>query len=174
MRSGEPASREHAGRASPTFALHSASCNVKIMRISAKAEYACAAMLELAAKYGDPQPVRIKSIAEAQGISARFLVQILLQLKTAGLVASVRGASGGYQLARSPDSINLAQIINAIDDRTLAPRSALDAIHRTAAIEVLLGVWQEMQAREQQLLEQLTLTELLQRTQRHNALVYQI
>ena len=59
------------------------------MRISAKAEYACAAMLELAASYGEPQPVRIKAIADAQGISARFLVQILLQLKTAGLVASL-------------------------------------------------------------------------------------
>src|SRR3984885_11380640 len=118
------------------------------MRISAKAEYACVAMLELAASYDDPQPVRIKSIADAQGISARFLVQILLQLKTAGLVASVRGAAGGYQLARAPEAITLASIITAIDDRTLAPRSALSAVNRTAAVDVLLTVWQEMQAQE--------------------------
>src|ERR1700722_3052267 len=95
------------------------------MRVSAKAEYACVAMLELAANYKEPQPVRIKAIAEAQGIPQRFLVQILLQLKTAGLVASVRGASGGYQLAHPPESISLAAVITAIDDRTLTPRSAL-------------------------------------------------
>src|ERR671923_1595541 len=95
------------------------------MRVSAKAEYACVAMLELAANYRQPQPVRIKAIADAQGIPPRFLVQILLQLKTAGLVASVRGAAGGYQLAKPPERITLADIINAIDDRTLAPRSAL-------------------------------------------------
>ena len=87
------------------------------MRISAKAEYACVAMLELAANYAESQPLPIKTIAEAQGIPPHFLVQILLQLKTAGLVVSVRGASGGYQLARPPEAITLADIINAIDDR---------------------------------------------------------
>ncbi|MFM7149831.1 MAG: RrF2 family transcriptional regulator, partial [Gemmataceae bacterium] len=113
------------------------------MRISAKAEYACAAMMELAGSHGEPQPLRVKSIAEAQGISARFLVQILLQLKTAGLVASVRGASGGYQLARPPENISLADIIHAIDERSLMPSSALSGIARTAVIEVLLGVWRD-------------------------------
>src|SRR5215470_8346069 len=127
------------------------------MRISAKAEYACVAMLELAANYREPQPVRIKAIADAQGIPQRFLVQILLQLKTAGLVASVRGAAGGYQLARAPESITLAAIINAIDDRTLAPRSALGATYRSPAVSALLSVWREIQVKEQQLLEELTL-----------------
>src|SRR5262245_33053795 len=101
------------------------------MRISAKAEYACVAMLELALNYRArdtvPRPVRIKAIADAQGIPQRFLVQILLQLKTAGLVASVRGAAGGYQLARPPGAISLVEIIGAIDDRAIAPRSALGA-----------------------------------------------
>lgn len=144
------------------------------MRVSAKAEYACAAMLELAASYGDPQPVRIRAIAEAQGISPRFLVQILLQLKTAGLVASVRGAAGGYQLARSPETITLGSIISAIDDRSLAVRSALNTQTRTPAVEVLLGVWQEIQKQEQQFLERLSLAELLRRCQENNGLAYQI
>jgi Rrf2 family protein len=144
------------------------------MRISAKAEYACVAMLELAASYGEPAPVRIRAIAEAHAISARFLVQILLLLKKHKLVASVRGAAGGYQLARPPDQITLAAIINAIDDRTLAPRSALSAVHRTPAIDVLLGVWHEVQQHEHKMLEKLTLSELLRRTQASNALSYQI
>src|SRR5262249_20895060 len=91
-----------------------------IMRVSAKAEYACIAMLELAANFAEPQPVRVKAIADAHGIPLRFLVQILLQLKTAGLVASVRGAAGGYQLARRPADITLADIIGAIDPEQTA------------------------------------------------------
>src|SRR5262245_12148390 len=143
------------------------------MRISAKAEYACAAMLELAANYGEPAPVRIRTIAETHDISARFLVQILLLLKKHKLVASVRGAAGGYQLARPPEEITLAAIINAIDDRAAPSPPALSEATRTPIVEVLLGVWGEIQRQEQQHLETLTLAELLRRTQRKDALMYQ-
>jgi Rrf2 family cysteine metabolism transcriptional repressor len=141
------------------------------MRISAKAEYACIAMLELAANFAEPGPVRVKSIHDAHGIPLRFLVQILLQLKAAGLVASVRGAAGGYQLARTPSDITLADIIGAIDPEQPArpaggtPSAARQAIH---------SVWREIQAEEQRILEQLTLAELVRRTQETNALTYQI
>src|SRR5215467_13710965 len=98
------------------------------MRVSAKAEYACIAMFELAANHGTPQPVRVKAIADAHGIPLRFLVQILLQLKAAGLVMSTRGASGGYHLTRRPEQISLADVIHVIDppasprfDATLSP-----------------------------------------------------
>ena len=141
---------------------------------SVKAEYACIAMLELAARHSDPQPVRLKTIADAHGLKPRFLVQILLQLKTGGLVVSVRGASGGYQLAKPPEAISLAAVINAIDDRTLTPRSALTEVNRSRATDVLLAVWKEIQLEEQRLLEDLTLAELLRRTQQTNALSYQI
>jgi Rrf2 family protein len=144
------------------------------MRISAKAEYACVAMLELAASHGEPQPMRIKAIAEAQGIPQRFLVQILLQLKTAGLVASVRGAAGGYQLTRPPDQISLAAVINAIDDRTLAPRTALGEANRTPLVEAVLDVWRDLQRREQHLLQGLSLADLLRRARHSGSLSYQI
>jgi Rrf2 family protein len=151
------------------------------MRTSAKAEYACVAMLELAASSEGPQPVRIKTIAERTGIPLRFLVQILLQLKTAGLVASVRGAAGGYQLTRSPEAISLASVVFAIDNRTLAPSSALNITSRrgrtitpSPVVDALLDVWKEVQAEELRLLERLTLAELLRRAQRKDALIYQI
>ncbi len=144
------------------------------MRVSAKGEYACVAMLELAANYKEPAPVRIKAIADSQGIPQRFLVQILLQLKTAGLVNSVRGASGGYQLARPPENISVASIINAIDDRTLAPRSALAEANRTPVVEALLSVWHEIRLTEQQLLESMTLSDLIRRSQQSHSLSYQI
>jgi len=144
------------------------------MRISAKAEYACVAMLELAANYAESQPLPIKTIAEAQEIPQNFLVQILLQLKTAGLVVSVRGASGGYQLARPPEAITLAEIINAIDDRAVAPRSALTKGRYSPAVAVLLGIWKELQAEEQRALQRITLAELVRRIQEEHAFSYQI
>ena len=144
------------------------------MRISAKAEYACVAMLELAACDNEQQPMGIKTIAKAQGIPWRFLVQVLLQLKTAGLVSSVRGAAGGYQLARPPETISVAEVINAIDDRTLAPHSALSDVNRSRAIDVLLAVWKEIQLEEQRMLEKITIAELLRRTEQTNSLSYQI
>ena len=101
------------------------------MRISAKAEYACVAMLELAANCADAQPVRIKAIADAQGIPPRFLVQILLQLKTAGLVASVRGAQGGYQLARPPETSRWRR---SSTPSTNAPRRRTRALSRRPTV----------------------------------------
>jgi Rrf2 family protein len=142
------------------------------MRVSKKAEYACRAILELAANYAAPQPVRVKVIAQAHGIPERFLVQILLQLKTAGLVASVRGAAGGYQLARPPAEIALADVINAIDRepaaRTTAPASD------SAVVRAITSVWKEIRAEEQRILEETTLAELVRRTQESNSLSYQI
>jgi Rrf2 family cysteine metabolism transcriptional repressor len=142
------------------------------MKVSAKAEYACVAMLELAIHERDPQPLRVKAIADAHGIPLRFLVQILLQLKGAGLVASTRGASGGYQLARAPDQISLADVINVID-RTPPPR--LDATPASSvAVQAIRAVWQEVQAEEQRLLEDATLADLVRRVQQTSELSYQI
>src|SRR5262249_35833482 len=80
-----------------------------LMKIAAKAEYACLAILALARCQPDDPPLRIREIAEEHGIPERYLVQILLQLKGAGLVVSVRGALGGYRLARPPDRISLGE-----------------------------------------------------------------
>jgi Rrf2 family protein len=142
------------------------------MRVSAKAEYACIAMVELAATGVDSQPVRIKTIADAHGIPQRFLVQILLQLKGAGLVESTRGASGGYQLARRPDAISLADIINAIDSAN-APRST-SGNRNSPAVAALHGVWQEIQDAQQRMLHDVSLADLVRRAYQGNSLSYQI
>jgi Rrf2 family protein len=142
------------------------------MRVSAKAEYACFAMLELAANHAEAHPVRVKTIADAQAIPPRFLVQILLQLKGAGMVLSVRGASGGYQLARPPDKISLGDVINAID--RAPPREGPAARAESPVVRTIRGVWQEIQDREQQMLRQMTLAELMRRIQETNPVSYQI
>jgi Rrf2 family protein len=144
------------------------------MRVSAKAEYACIAMVHLALHYRDPIPVRIKAIADAHGIPQRFLVQILLQLKTAGLVASVRGASGGYQIAKSPDKISLAEVINSVVDRSQTQRSDLIASPSSGAVRAVRSIWEELQEEEQRTLEHLTLAELTRRAHEKSELSYQI
>ncbi len=139
------------------------------MRVSAKAEYACVAMLELAVNHDNPQPVRVKAIADAQGIPLRFLVQILLQLKAAGLVVSTRGAAGGYCLTRHPSAISVADIINVID-RPVATR--LDSA--TPALAAIRSVWHEIQAKEQRMLEEVTLADLVRQAQGAYEPTYQI
>ena len=83
------------------------------MRLSAKADYAIRAAVELAAA-GDG-PVKAERVSQAQSIPLRFLEHILLDLKHADLVASQRGAEGGYWLARAPADITLAEIIRAVE-----------------------------------------------------------
>ncbi len=85
------------------------------LNVSAKVNYACLAMLELANQHAGGKPVQIRRLAEAHRIPAQFLVQILLQLKAAGLVCSTRGACGGYRLSQPPDSISIGDIVRAME-----------------------------------------------------------
>ncbi|MGL4420778.1 MAG: RrF2 family transcriptional regulator [Gemmataceae bacterium] len=135
------------------------------MMMSAKAEYACLAMLELAAQHGDPRPVRLADMADKHGIPQRFLVQILLQLKGGGLVASTRGASGGYHLARPPHEISLADVLNIVDRNEVSAAAQRPATRRgdisnlTVAIR---GVWDSIQKARQEILERTTLASLVE------------
>jgi Rrf2 family protein len=144
------------------------------MRLSAKAQYACVAMVELACSHGDKNPVHLKNIAENHGISQRFLVQILLQLKGAGLVDSTRGAMGGYLLARAPAEISLADIIHAIDQAPPPLPSALGSLHTTPAVQAVKSYLQEIQLKQLERLEEITLVDLVKQTQPMGELTYQI
>jgi Rrf2 family transcriptional regulator, cysteine metabolism repressor len=127
------------------------------MKLSAKAEYACLAVLALAHHRPDEPPVRIREIAVAYGIPERYLVQILLQLKGAGLVVSTRGAAGGYKLARAAEEISLGEVLTAIDGPGEAPREA----HEPAA-RALARVWETVRAAERAVLDQTSLAQLAQ------------
>src|SRR5215216_3344005 len=84
------------------------------MRISAKADYAVRAALELAAARNG-EPIKGERLAEAQRIPLQFLEHILLELKHARLIRAKRGARGGYWLARPPDDITIADVIRAVE-----------------------------------------------------------
>ena len=84
------------------------------MNISTRGRYGLRALLEIAAR-PDQEPVTIRDISRRQQMSVTYLEQILHKLKKAGLVKSIRGARGGYLLAREEDKITVSQIINALD-----------------------------------------------------------
>ena len=130
------------------------------MLFSAKAEYACVAMLELASRHADPRPVRLADLAEKHGISDRFLVQILLDLKRAGLVDSRRGAAGGYALARNPDEITLYDILQVIDPPEQLPRKK-DKLNPTVYVQNVRAVWERVVEAQQAVLKETTLADLI-------------
>lgn len=149
------------------------------MLFSAKAEYACVAMLELAARYADPRPVRLADVADKHGISDRFLVQILLDLKRAGLVDTTRGAAGGYTLARSPEEITLQDILRVIDPperpvrkkrqptrkRDKEPTRKRVELQPTVYVQNVRAVWDQVVEAQQAILQQTTLADLLARSE---------
>lgn len=142
------------------------------MNVSAKTEYACIAVLQLAISYGEQRPVRIREIAQAHGIPSRFLVQILLQLKGAGLVGSTRGASGGYQLIRDPGEITLGEVMRVIDGRAYELVSS--AAVATATSRVLLAAWQQVADVEREMLDAVTFAELADRVRGQTENMYYI
>src|SRR5204863_9382446 len=84
------------------------------MKISARDEYACSAVLELAMNYDSEAPIRVQDIAERQGIPMKFLFQIMQILKRVDLVRSRRGTEGGYALTRAPALITVGEVIRAM------------------------------------------------------------
>lgn len=138
------------------------------MKISAKTEYACAAMMELAARYASGELVQIRRIADQHGIPSRFLVQILLQLKGAGLVSSTRGAAGGYQLARSPQDISLGEVVEVIE----GPQDRACFGGDTAAARVLQQTWQQVTGDLRKRLRAITLAELIEQVQEQQHMYY--
>jgi Rrf2 family protein len=142
------------------------------VNISAKIEYACIAMVELAKDFTRGEPVRLKSITERNGIPSRFLVQIMLQLKTAGLVNSIRGAAGGYQLSRAPSSISLGEVMRVIAGDDGDPTSNLTDPNATTA--ALLRVWNEAYTLQNEKLNSISLAELAREIRNEGGDMYYI
>jgi Rrf2 family protein len=131
---------------------------IATMNLSAKTEYACLAMLELAKEYDSGEPVQLRKIAAEHGIPSRFLVQILLQLKGASLVASTRGAAGGYRLARPPQEISFADILDVIEGDT---RPVSSAAKSSPLARTLLGFCCEIGEVQRDRLEAESLADLV-------------
>jgi Rrf2 family protein len=130
------------------------------MNLSAKTEYACLAMLELAQHFQDGRPIQVRRIAEGHGIPSPFLVQILQDLKRSGLVASTRGAGGGYRLTGEPQEITLADVLDAVEANEEPTTSAADS---SPLAPVLLDVCREISTARRTRLQDITLAQLLEK-----------
>ena len=144
------------------------------MKISAKTEYACIAMLELSSRYGSGEPVRIRKIAERHDVPPRFLVQILLQLKGAGLVASTRGAAGGYHLVKSPETVSLGEVMDVIEGSNNGDGQTSSASPDSPAVKALMRAWQDVYQVEREMLHNITFADLLERVREQDERMYHI
>jgi Rrf2 family protein len=131
------------------------------VRVSAKTDYAIRAALELAAAE-DGKPVKGERIATAQAIPLRFLENILMQLRHAGLVESRRGAEGGYRLAKPGADVTLADVIRAIDGPLAGVSgSRPETLGFDGVAEPMRDVWIAVRAALRGVLEQVTLADVV-------------
>ena len=142
------------------------------MRLSAKTEYATIAVLELARTFGDNAPVQIRRIAEHHEIPQRFLVQILLQLKAAGIVTSTRGSTGGYRLAKAPKEITLWEIVRIIEGQDQENAQAVS--HDNPLKSVLHETWENAFAAYKDALVSVDFAKLVKKTQSQQNDMYYI
>ena len=144
------------------------------MRVTTWAEYGLIVSIHLAERGGDaPTPAR--DMAQHEGLPPDYVEQILLKLRRAGLVTSVRGARGGYFLARHPSEITVKNVIDAAEGRTFVVNCDT---HRVSSVRcgpdaecAIRPVWRELQRRVDDLLEGISLADLLQHESDVEALV---
>lgn len=124
------------------------------------------AMLDLALNFGE-DPILIKDIATRQGISKGYLEQLFIPLRAAGLVWGIRGARGGFMLSRPPEEIRLSVIIQATEG-SIAPVACVDEprLCRQSGECITREVWVEMKRACDNVLESLTLRDLVERSKK--------
>jgi Rrf2 family cysteine metabolism transcriptional repressor len=145
------------------------------MKLSTRARYGLRAILELASNHSKG-PLQLKIIASNQGISLKYLEQLMASLKSAGLVRSLRGSKGGYILAKAANQIKLSDVFSALEGPSAITVECLDDDNycaRTADC-VTKQVWAQVQGAVMGVLESLTLQDLVDRTKEKGNLDYQI
>jgi Rrf2 family protein len=135
------------------------------MRISCKVEYGLRALLDLAL-HGQHEPSLSRDIAQRQGIPETYLNQLLLQLRRAGLVTSVRGPRGGHMLARATIDVTVLEVMEALEGPLVVVAESMPTA--AADTDVLLSsLWDDLRATMRDYLAQITLQELIERKQLH-------
>jgi len=131
------------------------------VKVTAKADYAVRAVLELATV--DEGLVKGERIATAQSIPLKFLENILIDLRHAGIVHAQRGAEGGYRLARNPAEVTLGEVIRAVEGPLASVRGEPpESVNYAGAAENLKTVWVAVRASLRSVLDDITLTEVVE------------
>ena len=132
------------------------------MRLTTKGRYAVTAMLDLAIN-AQQGPVNLNDISDRQSISVSYLEQLFAKLRKGGLVSSVRGPGGGYQLARAATDIHVAQIIDAVDESVDATRCGGQGGCQQGATCLTHDLWSDLSQQIHHFLANISLHELLAR-----------
>ena len=130
------------------------------VKVSAKSDYAVRALLELAV--AGEGPVKGERLAQAQQIPLKFLENILIDLRHAGIVRSQRGADGGYWLARAPDKVTVGEVIRAVDGPLASVRGeAPEDLTYDGAAEHLQSVWIAVRSSLRSVVDEVTLAHVV-------------
>ena len=130
------------------------------MKLSTKGRYGLSAMIDLAV-YSENEAVSLNSIAERQHISEGYLEQLMAKLKKAGLVTSIRGASGGYRLARPAAEVSVGDILRALEGSLKAANGCEES-----SFCVTKYVWERMNASIQKTVDEIKLSDLINESRR--------
>jgi Rrf2 family protein len=130
------------------------------MRVTAKADYAVRAAVELAGSSADA-PRKVDEVSQAQGIPLSFLENILTQLRSAGVVRSQRGPEGGYWLAHPAEEVTLADVIRAVEGPLVGVRGQRpEEVEYGGSAESLQQVWVALRANLRKVLERVTIADV--------------
>ncbi len=138
------------------------------MKISTKGRYGLKAMMDMAI-YSMGEPLNLKSIAERQNMSEKYLEHIFSTLKKSGLIKSLKGTQGGYMLAHNTDHITVGNVIQALEGK-LSTVEETSSEHAEDILEqcITQNVWQKIDESVNQLLDNITLEDITTQYKRMN------
>ncbi len=140
------------------------------MRISARCDYACRALLELALNWPTRESLTIHAISEKQKIPTKYLAHILIQLKEMGLIESIRGKQGGYRLVKAPNRISLGEVIRQVGGPLLPVANSVTKEESAFAV-----IWREVEGAMAEVLDRITFEDISNREKgMKGTVVYQI
>jgi len=135
------------------------------MKLSTRTRYGIRAVIELAQHEGN-RPLQLKAIAERQGISVKYLEQLMSLLRSSGFVRSIRGSKGGYVLARLPEQIRLSEVFRCLEGPVATAECTEDRDYCSRAADCAAReVWMQVEEAIQRVLGSITLADLVHRTQ---------
>ena len=144
------------------------------MKLSTRTRYGIRAILELAENYGNG-PLQLRIIARDQGVSVKYLEQLMAMLKAAGIVRSVRGSKGGYILAKSPGQVKVSECFQCLEGSLITTECVEDESFCERTNDCIARqVWTEVQNAVMGVLESMTLQDLVDRAKNNNAIHYHI
>jgi len=144
------------------------------MKLSTRTRYGIRAILELAESYRQG-PLQLKIIAQHQDISVKYLEQIISMLRSAGFVRSIRGAKGGYILVKAPNQIKLSDVFNCLEGSVTTVECIENEDYCARAADCIARqLWKQVNEAIKNVLQSITLQDLLDRAKDKRALDYQI